>query len=69
MWPNDGIKFNVLTDQNLTLKIDVGHLVSAIGLLLGRLVYPSYGVMLLSARLFKGTSKTPVEHLERQIYL
>lgn len=49
---NDGIKFNVLTDQNLTLKIDVGHLVSAIGLLLGRLVYPSYGVMLLSARLF-----------------
>ena len=33
---NDGIKFNVSTDQNLTLKIDVGHLVPAIGLLLGR---------------------------------
>ena len=49
---NDGIKFNVLTDQNLTSKIDVGHLVPAIGLLLGRLIYPSYGVMLLSARLF-----------------
>ena len=49
---NDGIKFNVSTDQNLTLKIDVGHLVPAIGLLLGRLFYPSYGVMLLSARLF-----------------
>ena len=29
---NDGIKFNVSTDQNLTLKIDVGHLVPAIGL-------------------------------------
>lgn len=49
---NDGIKFNVLTDQNLTSKIDVGHFIPAIGLLIGRIVYPSYGVMLFSARLF-----------------
>ena len=49
---NDGIKFNVLTDQNLTSKIDVGHFIPAIGILIGRLIYPSYGVMLFSARLF-----------------
>ncbi|MFR3178730.1 MAG: hypothetical protein ACLTM7_05255 [Streptococcus sp.] len=37
---NDGIKFNVLTDQNLTSKIDVGHFVPRTGLLIGRIGLP-----------------------------
>ena len=48
----DGIISHLLTDQNFTLWIDIGHIVPALGVLLARFVYPSYGVMLIFARLF-----------------
>ena len=48
----DGIRFRLLTDQNFTLWIDLGHIVPALGALLGRFIYPSYGIMLIFARLF-----------------
>lgn len=49
---DDGIKFNLLKDDNLTAKIAVAYIPSAIGVLFGRLIYPSYGMMLFCARLF-----------------
>lgn len=48
---NDTVKFNFLFDNNLILKFDIGHLIPAIGVLLGRAIYPSYGCMLFFARI------------------
>lgn len=48
----DGIRMNMLRDDNAFIKVDIAHFPAAIGVLLGRLVYPSYGVMLLFGRLF-----------------
>jgi len=48
---SDSITFNFLNDNNSTLKLDIAHIPSAIGTLLGRITYPSYGVILIFARL------------------
>lgn len=48
---NDGISFNIPIDSNILLQLDIAHLPPAIGVLIGRLIYPSYGVMLYCARL------------------
>ena len=48
----DRLQFNPLFDQNLTLRLDVGHLVPGLGILVGRMIYPSYGIMLWFARVF-----------------
>lgn len=47
----DGYKVNFLKDKNFILKIDFAHLPAAIGVLLGRIIYPSYGVMMMFGRL------------------
>lgn len=47
---NDSFKINIQKENNITAKIDLGHLPSAIGVLIGRYIYPSYGIMLLFAR-------------------
>lgn len=48
---NDGLTFNLQKDNNSTLKIDIAHIPPAIGVLIGRIIYPSYGVMLLCSRI------------------
>lgn len=49
---SDDVRLNVLKDDNSTLKLDIAHLPAAFGVLFGRMIYPSYGVMLFFARLF-----------------
>lgn len=48
---NDGVKINVKTAPSSTAPIDIMHLPAAIGVVLARLIYPSYGVMDYAARL------------------
>src|SRR5699024_10023603 len=47
----DGVNFHFIRDDNSFSKIDIGHIPSAIGVLIARLIYPSYGIMLIFARL------------------
>lgn len=47
----DKVGFNLQKDDNSTLGIDVGHMPAAIGSLIGRFIYPSYGVILIFSRL------------------
>ncbi|MGX7204386.1 glycosyltransferase family protein [Enterococcus pingfangensis] len=47
----DKVSFNLQKDDNSTLGIDVGHMPAAIGSLIGRFIYPSYGVILIFSRL------------------
>ena len=49
---DDKVKMNLLTDSNLIARIDLAHIPAALGVLLGRMIYPSYGVMMLFGRLF-----------------
>lgn len=39
---SDGIKFNLIRDDNSTLKVDIAHIIPAIGVLITRIIYPSY---------------------------
>ena len=48
---NDTLKLNFQHDSNVTAKIDIGHLPAAIGILVARYTYPSYGVMMIFSRL------------------
>lgn len=48
---DDSISFNIQNEDNSTLKMDIGHIPSAIGTLIGRITYPSYGIMLIFSRL------------------
>lgn len=47
----DSISFNLLKDDNSTLKIDIAHIPPALGVLIGRAIYPSYGFMLFCSRI------------------
>lgn len=47
----DGVHFHLLREDNSILKIDVAHIPSAIGVLIARFIYPSYGVMLIAGRI------------------
>lgn len=49
---NDGFKINLVEDSAFFTKFDIAHLIPALGVLLGRVIYPSYGVMMLFGRLF-----------------
>ncbi|MCH4168068.1 MAG: DUF2142 domain-containing protein [Streptococcaceae bacterium] len=49
---NDQIKINSGNESASIIPIDLMHLPAALGVLLARVIYPSYGVMLLFARLF-----------------
>lgn len=48
----DSVKINIPFDKGIFLKLDIAHVPAAIGVLVGRILYPSYGVMLYCARLF-----------------
>lgn len=48
---NDGFKLNYVSNNSI-LKIDIMHIPSALGVLIARIIYPSYGFMLFFARLF-----------------
>lgn len=47
----DTLSFHLQRENNSILKIGIGHFPAAIGVLIGRYVYPSYGVMLVFSRL------------------
>ena len=44
---DDKLGFHFQREDNSILKIGIGHIPSAIGVLIGRFIYPSYGVMLV----------------------
>lgn len=48
---DDNLGFHFQREDNSILKIGIGHIPSAIGVLIGRFIYPSYGVMLVFSRL------------------
>lgn len=47
---DDSVKINFQKESNITAKIDLGHLPSALGVVIGRYIYPSYGIMMIFAR-------------------
>ncbi|MDR1568769.1 MAG: DUF2142 domain-containing protein [Streptococcaceae bacterium] len=49
---NDKIKLNLKQDANSFMPFDLMHLPAAVGVLIGRLIYPSYVVMDYCGRLF-----------------
>ena len=48
---SDGISLDLQKDPNITAKVDIAHLPGAIGVLIGRVIYPSYGMMLYCSRI------------------
>lgn len=47
----DSFRFNIAYDRNITMQIDIAHIPAAIGVMVGRVIYPSYGIMLLCSRI------------------
>lgn len=47
----DTFTLNFQQENNITAKIDLGHLPAALGILIARYIYPSYGVMMVFARI------------------
>lgn len=41
----DSFRFNIAYDRNITMQIDIAHIPAAIGVMVGRVIYPSYGIM------------------------
>lgn len=48
----DRFKLNILFNDSIFIRLDIAHFIPALGVLLGRAIYPSYGVMMLFGRLF-----------------
>lgn len=48
----DGVSFRLPSNNNCILNVNIFHLPAAIGVLIARLIYPSYGFMLCLSRIF-----------------